>query len=72
MTAVCPGALYSNVNKRPSRLLSVESPDMLDLGSSAAFPHPIHSETGNGKRNLNVVIPNVGRGVRGYSLPLYL
>ena len=44
----------------------VESPDMPDFGSSAALPHPFHPETGNGNRNLNDVIPNVGRGVRGY------
>jgi len=37
-------------------LLSVDSPNMPDLGSSAAFPHLLHPENRN--RNLDDVIPN--------------
>jgi len=40
--------------------------DLGILGSSAAVPHPFHLQTGTRNRNLDDVIPNVSRGVRGY------
>jgi len=62
-------APYSQIRTHKGSLLlpSAESPKEPDLGSSAGVPHPFHSETGSGNRNLNDVIPNVGREQSAYS-----
>jgi len=61
-TSVCPGALYSN-SDRWRVLVSAFS---RVSWSSITVSYPFHSEAGNKNTNDHDVIPNVGRGVRGY------